>query len=42
MGDTVQGTVGLGVLVFGAEGEIIGCLVLAAPTDRLKSNQKKY
>lgn len=42
MGDTVEGAGGVGVPVFGAEGEIMGCIVLAASVDRLKANLKKY
>lgn len=42
MGDTVEGAGGVGVPVFGADGEIVGCITLAAPIDRLKENLKKY
>ncbi|WP_339633761.1 IclR family transcriptional regulator [uncultured Sneathiella sp.] len=42
MGDSVEGAGGVAAPVFGSDGEIVGCITLAAPIDRLKENLKKY
>lgn len=42
MGDSVEGAGGVASPVFGSDGEIMGCITLAAPLDRLNANLKKY
>jgi len=42
MGDTVEGTGGVAAPVFGSDGQIMGCITLVAPMDRLQENLSKY
>lgn len=42
MGDTVEEAGGISVPVFGADGDILGSITLAAPIGRLKSNLEHY